>query len=194
MENEVTEEKETKVEASKEELDKIIKYHVWGSIGVGLIPVPFADFVALTAIQLNMLRKIAKAYNVPFSRNKVRNILSSLIGGALAPAVSTPLAVSMAKVVPVIGTAAGIATMPVISGAVTYAVGKVLIQHFASGGTFLTFDPEKVKAYYEKMLKEGEEVAKDGKEIAADIKEKDKAGKDKKESKDKKEDKGKKKS
>ena len=37
--------------------------------------------------------------------------------------------------------------MPVIAGA-AYAVGKVFIQHFASGGTFLTFDPEKVRAHY----------------------------------------------
>jgi len=38
--------------------------------------------------------------------------------------------------------------MPIVAGAATYAIGKVFVRHFASGGTFLTFNPEKVKDYY----------------------------------------------
>jgi len=49
--------------------------------------------------------------------------------------------------------------MPVVSGAFTYAIGKVFIQHFASGETFLTFDPEKVRDYYTEMFEEGKKVA-----------------------------------
>jgi hypothetical protein len=40
-------------------------------------------------------------------------------------------------------------------------VGKVFARHFAEGGTFLSFDPEKAKAFYEEMFKEGQEVAAD---------------------------------
>ena len=49
--------------------------------------------------------------------------------------------------------------MPVLAGAATYAVGKVFIQHFESGGTFLNFNPESVRGYYEAMFKEGQSVA-----------------------------------
>jgi len=49
--------------------------------------------------------------------------------------------------------------MPITAGAVTYAVGKVFHQHFASGGTFLSFDPDKVRDYYAEMLREGKTVA-----------------------------------
>jgi len=153
-------------EVSKEELDKLIRYHVWGSIGVGLVPVPLIDFIALTGIQVNMLRKIAGAYNVPFFKDKAKNILTSLAGGALPTAVSGSLAASMSKAVPIMGLTAGIITMPVVAGATTYAIGKVFVQHFASGGTFLTFDPEKVKDYYAEMFKEGKKVAGEGGEIA----------------------------
>ena len=31
--------------------------------------------------------------------------------------------------------------MPVFSAGVTYVIGKVFIQHFASGGTLLDFNP-----------------------------------------------------
>jgi uncharacterized protein (DUF697 family) len=141
---------------SKEETDRIIRHHVWASMGFGLIPLPLIDFIALTGVQLLMLRKLARLYNIPFRKDKVKNILSALIGGAFPPAVSGPLAASIAKGVPLIGQTTGAITMPVIAGAATYSIGKVFVQHFASGGTFLTFDPEEVRAYYADMLKEGE--------------------------------------
>ncbi|QTA89719.1 YcjF family protein [Desulfonema magnum] len=146
-------------EVSEEKLDKLIRHHVYGAVAVGLLPVPLADFAGLTVVQLNLLRKLAQLYNIPFSKGLVKNILSSMVGGALPTAVSGPLAVSISKFIPAIGTTAGVVTMPIVAGATTYAVGKVFVQHFASGGTFLTFNPEKVKAYYTEMFKEGEKVA-----------------------------------
>jgi len=38
-------------------------------------------------------------------------------------------------------------------------VGKVFVQHFESGGTFLSFDPEKVRSHFEEELKMGKAVA-----------------------------------
>ncbi|QTA87808.1 YcjF family protein [Desulfonema magnum] len=159
---------------SKEDIDSILRYHVWASMGVSLIPLPLADFAGLTLVQFNMLRKISKAYGIPFIRKPDKNTLSSWIAvlasfaddAAFAairttalPAVSVSLSASVAKFVPGIGQTAGVITMPMISGAFTYAIGKVFIQHFASGGTFLTFDPEKVKDYYAEMFEEGKKVA-----------------------------------
>lgn len=145
----------------KDELDKILRHHVWGAMGVGLIPIPLADLVALTGVQLNMLRKLANVYGVPFFKDAARNVLSSLIGSALPVAVAPGLAASITKFIPFIGQTAGVVAMPIVGGAATYAVGKVFIQHFASGGTFLTFDPEKVKEYYAEMFQEGKRVAAD---------------------------------
>jgi hypothetical protein len=40
-------------------------------------------------------------------------------------------------------------------------MGKVFIQHFESGGTFLTFDPQQVRDYYAQQFEKGkEEVSK----------------------------------
>jgi len=146
-------------EVSKEELTVILRHHVWGAMAVGLVPIPLVDLVAIMGVQINMLRKLAKAYNIPFFKDNAKNLLSSLIGSAVPVAVAPGVAASLAKIIPIFGQTAGVITMPIIAGASTYAVGKVFIQHFASGGTFLTFDPDKVKDYYAEMLKEGEEVA-----------------------------------
>ena len=146
-------------EAPKEEVDRLIRYHVWGAMGIGLIPFPIIDYVGLTGIQLNMLRKLAQAYHIPFFKDRVRTIISPLIGAAIPGIVGTPLAVSLSKMIPVLGQTAGVITMPIVAGATTYAIGKIFVQHFASGGTFLTFDPDKVKAYYTELLQEGQQVA-----------------------------------
>ena len=42
---------------------------------------------------------------------------------------------------PVIGTAIGQLTMAAVSAPATWVLGKVFIQHFASGGTLLDFNP-----------------------------------------------------
>lgn len=146
-------------EISKADVDKVLKHHIIGAIGVGLLPVPVLDFVALTGIQLNLLRKLAQMYQVPFFKDKVKNIISPLVGAAMPGMMGLPVAASLAKLIPALGTTFGVLTMPALCGASTYALGKVFIQHFASGGTFLTFDPEKVKAYYAEMFEEGKRVA-----------------------------------
>lgn len=145
-------------EAGDKDADKILRNHVLGSMGVGLIPIPLVDLVALTGVQLNMLRKLAKAYNIPFAQDKVKNLLASLIGGGIPVTFSNAVA-SLIKSVPVIGQTTGAVAMPILAGATTYAVGRVFVQHFASGGTFLNFDPEAVRDYYAAMFKEGEKVA-----------------------------------
>ncbi len=152
--------------------DKTIRHHVYSSVGVGLIPVPIADLIGLAIIRLNMLRELAKLYDVPFLIKPGQNLLSSwpavlatfaddaaaILAGNILPSSGT-LVTSIAKFVPGIGHTLGVVTMPIISGATTYAIGKVFNVHFASGETLLTFNPEKVKAYYAEMLEEGKTVA-----------------------------------
>lgn len=143
----------------KAELDQMIRQHIYAAIGVSLVPIPLVDLVGLTGVQLNLLRVLAKKYDIPFLKDTVKQILSVLVGSATPVAVGVPLAASLAKFIPFLGETVAVITMPVVAGASTYAIGKVFIQHFASGGTFLTFNPEKVKAYYAEMFEEGEKVA-----------------------------------
>lgn len=139
------------------EIDRIIRHHMYGAAGVGLVPIPIIDLAGLAGIQVNMLRKLAKAYDVPFSKGKAKKIIGTIVGSTLPVSVSGTVA-SLVKMIPVIGQTTGALTMPALAGASTYALGKVFEKHFESGGTFLDFDTTVFKDYYEKMMKEGEKI------------------------------------
>ena len=46
----------------------------------GLIPVPLVDMAAVGGVQLHMLRRLSQIYGVPFSENRGKSILTSLVG------------------------------------------------------------------------------------------------------------------
>ncbi len=145
-------------EVSKEELDRILTQYILASAGVGMIPLPMADIAGLVGVQISMLKKLAELYDVPFFKEAVKKVLSSLVGSILLTNAG-PWIASTVKYIPIIGQVVGMATMPIVCGAATYATGKIFIQHFESGGTFLTFDPEKVESYYAEMFEQGKIVA-----------------------------------
>jgi uncharacterized protein (DUF697 family) len=120
----------------------------------GLIPVPLVDMAAVGGVQLHMLRRLSEIYGVPFSENRGKSILTSLVG-AVIPASAASTTASLMKGLPVIGTTIGVLTMPVVSAGATWVIGKVFIQHFASGGTLLDFNPpdyrEFIKTQREKL-------------------------------------------
>jgi uncharacterized protein (DUF697 family) len=146
--------------AISENIERLNKAHstvnkyAMGSMAVGLIPFPYIDFSALSTIQIQMLRHLAKQYEVEFSKETVRSLIASLFGSA----VSVTAAASLAKLVPVVGQASGMVSMAFFGGTGTYAVGTVFIEHFESGGTLLNFEPEKVKEKFQALLEEGKQL------------------------------------
>lgn len=147
-------------EGREKRLEKLSKNHILASMGVGLIPLPVVDMVALMGIQLDMIRRIAAEYDIPFRQDAGKSIITSLMGGFLPVTLGCAMA-SMIKIIPLIGQTTGAVTMPVISGASTYAIYKVFVQHFESGGTFLDLDSSKVKAYFKEQFNKGKKVAAD---------------------------------
>lgn len=141
------------------EANNIVRNRMIASVGAGLLPFPVIDLAALTALQLDTVRALSKLYDVKFSKNLGKTAISSLTG-ALFPVTTSPWIGSVVKTIPAVGQLMGAMTMPVVSGASTYALGKVFIQHFESGGTFLTFDPEKVRDYFQEEFEKGKEYAK----------------------------------
>jgi uncharacterized protein (DUF697 family) len=128
-------------DAARDELaaQLVDRLSLWSG-AAGLIPVPLVDMAAVGGVQLHMLRRLSEIYGVPFSENRGKSILTSL-AGAVIPASTAATTASLVKGLPVIGTAIGALTMPVVSAGATWVIGKVFIQHFASGGTLLDFNP-----------------------------------------------------
>ncbi len=153
MTDERVEKKNEKKEGSGS-ADRIIRKYAFGSMGIGLIPFPVIDIAALTAVQIKLVRKLAKIYDVPFSKSEVKSFITALAGSTVSVSVAGTLS-SFAKFIPIVGQTAGAVTMPSLAGAATYAVGKVFETHFSAGGDFSDFNPETMKEYYHRMLKEG---------------------------------------
>lgn len=131
-----------------EQADAIVKkYTNWSFVG-GLIPVPLADTAAVSAIQMKMLYDLAKLYEVPFKAHVAKSVIGSLIGAVVPSMVAAGAIGSGIKFIPVIGTTLGVITMPALSLAATYAVGRVFTTHFEAGGTLFDLDPEKLKEHF----------------------------------------------
>jgi len=148
------------VASEKEELalDAIRRY-MWWSAGAGLVPIPIVDLVAVSGVQLRMLSELSRIYGVPFVENRGKAIISSLIGYVLPSALSFGLLGSVIKAIPGVGVLAGAPAMAVFSAAYAWAIGRVFIQHFESGGTFLNFDPEAVREHFRQEFEEGRKQA-----------------------------------
>jgi uncharacterized protein (DUF697 family) len=140
----------------------ITKYSLW-SLGAGLIPIPWMDMAAVAGVQLKMVSDLSKKYGVPFSDSQGKAIIGSLVGGIIPGQVSAGFVGGFAKMLPFVG----FITVPAFAGASTYAVGKVFATHFASGGTFLTLDPEKVRKYFKEQFEKGKTVV--GSFTSADV-------------------------
>jgi uncharacterized protein (DUF697 family) len=145
---------ETKKSNRTENADSIIKNHMIWSMGAGLIPVPIADFFAVSAIQLDMIRQLAKVYDIDFEQTKGKAYITTLTGSGLAR-----LGARAVKFIPGIGSILGGITMAALSGGSTYALGEVFKKHFETGGTFLDFDPERLRKYYNEKFEKGKEMA-----------------------------------
>jgi uncharacterized protein (DUF697 family) len=119
------------------------RFSLWSG-AAGLIPLPLVDIAAVGGVQLMMLRRLSEIYGVPFTENRGKSIIASLAGSVLPASTATTTAMSVSsllKGVPGVGTVISTFTMPVLSAGASWVIGKVFIQHFASGGTLLDFNP-----------------------------------------------------
>jgi len=141
------------------EAQNIVKNNIISSMASGLIPIPLFDIISLTNIQFHMIQTLAEHYEVPVD-NISRSLVTSLVSGTL-PVASMLGFGSLVKSIPGIGSLAGSGSVSVISGAVSYAVGQVFINHFEQGGTLKDFDPDSAKRYFSEQYEAGKLVTRD---------------------------------
>lgn len=137
--------------------DTIVRNHVIWSMGAGMIPILIADIFAVSALQLDMIRQLCRVYDVDFEETQGKALVTSLTSSALARIGAG----SVIKLIPGIGSFIGGATVSIFAGASTYALGEVFKKHFASGGTILDFDPDRLRKMYKEKFEKGKKVAKE---------------------------------
>lgn len=146
----------------------IIKTHVLFALGGGLVPVPILDVVAVTAIQIDMLKQLARLYGVNFQEAKGKSLVSALGGSVVAR-----YGASLVKAIPGIGSILGGISMSALSGASTYALGTIFNEHFASGGTMSDFNLKKAREIFEEEMEKGKQVVKEMEQEKAQTSEED---------------------
>jgi uncharacterized protein (DUF697 family) len=134
----------------------IIKKHVLWAAGAGLVPLPVVDVASVTWIQLDMLYKLARLYDVEYSSGSARAFVSALTGSTFAR-----IGASLVKFIPVVGSAIGGVSMSVLSGASTYAIGRVAVTIWESQGDLATIDLLTAKSSYADALTEGQQMVND---------------------------------
>jgi uncharacterized protein (DUF697 family) len=132
--------------------DSIIRKYVLFSSGAGLIPIPLADVAAVTGVQVAMLRDLTKLYGSELSERMLENFVTALTGGMLAR-----IGASAVKAIPGIGTFLGGASMSIMSGASTYAVGRVAKNHLEKTGSLANVDMNAAKREYSSAYESGKD-------------------------------------
>ena len=133
---------------------EIIEDHVIWAAGTALVPIPIVDMTALIAIQLRMLKKLCEHYEMTFTKHRGKALIASLLGGFQTILFTG----SLLKLIPGIGMAGAIITTGAFAGSLTYAVGRVFLLHFETGGTLLDFNPSTMKAYFAEQYKDGQQI------------------------------------
>lgn len=114
----------------------IVHRHASYSVVGGIIPLPLVNAASVAAINVRMVKQLSLLYAVPFEQGRVRALVLSLMGGIMPSGMGTVTASTLFYVIP--GSAIlGLAISSVTAAACTRAVGRVFVEHFASGATTL---------------------------------------------------------
>ena len=133
---------------------EIIRNHMGFAAGAALVPFPGADLVAVSAVQVNMMRQLAKLYQVPFMDELGKSIIAAIAGGSIAR-----IGASLVKAIPGVGTAIGSVSMPILSAASTWALGRVIANHLHQGGSLADLDLGMAQKRYKQEMEEGKALA-----------------------------------
>jgi uncharacterized protein (DUF697 family)/GTP-binding protein EngB required for normal cell division len=117
----------TAIERKREIVEgKIIPMYAAAAAGIGAVPLPFADALALVPLQIKMSTHIMKAYGLDkmtaICSRAVESFAVSQIGRLFARTVTA----NVVKLIPVIGSAVGGTLNATVAGAFTHKMGKTV--------------------------------------------------------------------
>ncbi len=137
-----------------QQAQKLLRKHVAAAMTMSAIPIPFLDVATLTGTQLSLLQSLSEHYGVDFDRKRGKAVIAAMLGGSL-PATAIMGLSSISKLIPGIGTLGGGASLSVLAGSVTYATGKVLMNHYEKGGSLDNFDSQQQRGDFQEIFREG---------------------------------------
>ncbi len=117
-------------QAMIDESKKIIHLASGAVGGVGLIPLPFSDALAIAPIQAGMIYKMNDAFEVKMEDSVATSLITGLLGVTAIAQVGRTIVNGFLKFIPVVGSVSGGATAVIITEGIGFAYLKVLEKCF----------------------------------------------------------------
>ena len=114
------EEEIEEVEYQEKKAREIVDMSSVAAGGVGVIPIPFADAIPISGIQLNMIYQINEKFNVETEAKMIVSGLGTVVGASM---IGRTVASNLLKFIPIVGSVASIGT----AAAITKAMGEAYI-------------------------------------------------------------------
>lgn len=140
-----------------DQAEQIIRNHVWFSTLPGFMPVAVLDVVAISAVQVDMIKQLCKLYDKPYDEQRGKAVTTSLFSTIVGRMPGYALRSGL-KAIPVVGWLLGGVSLAVFAGASTYATGMVFKEHFEQGGALNDIDPNSFAEFYRKQFENGREM------------------------------------
>ena len=148
----VSEDTEETVETTREpackadnaEVEKLIRKSVYTSMGIGIVPFPLFNVAAVTAANINLIRKLSGMYGVEFKEGIAKKIIAAVTGAGVG-VLASPFVESVVSGIPLIGLPLTIGTKPALNGMTTYALARMFVTHFERGGSFIGANVDAMK-------------------------------------------------
>lgn len=121
--------------------------------GIAIQPIPFADIIILTPVQIYMGSRIAAIRGVPVSESEAEEILKEIVGALGLGFLAQYAAITIWKFL----TAGfgGVMTIPIVYG-LTFAIMRVMDQYFIAKAENKRLTPSEIKSLWQRARAEGE--------------------------------------
>ncbi|MCH8566692.1 MAG: DUF697 domain-containing protein [Balneolales bacterium] len=134
---------------------EIVKKYSYAASGVSFIPIPFTDIITVNTVQYLLVRRLSKHYDVAFSKERVKSIVSGLLSAVVGASILYGPVTRAFTELSGLGWIMRSTVSLSVSGMITYAVGMVFVEHFESGGDLLNFDIKNAKPVFEEIYVNG---------------------------------------
>ena len=132
-----------------EKANRIINKHVLWAMTSAAIPIHIVDAIGVMFIQNDMMKQLCALYEFDYNQNLGKSVVASLISATTAKGISVIFNKSK-------GTERIV--MSVISGALTYALGRFFISNFEKGISIIDIDLKAGEELFNEYFEKGKDV------------------------------------
>ena len=125
----------------------VAQHAVWSTAG-GLIPLPYANVLAISGAQVAMVVALCRHYGHAYTKEAVTSVVAAIVGTTAPYALSAGLTSLVFRSMPVVGSVFGLATMAGLSNLSTRTLGKLFIEHFEDGNDLDNLDTDEMSRRY----------------------------------------------